>query len=107
MTSPSQLTNYIEIQKPVSKYELSELAESGSEAHKEGCTEATSNLTNRANNNCPLPISKDTHPREPVSVDFAVDQWFRILLVQMQKQSVSLLDDLAVPFEAKTGNINI
>ena len=106
MTSQSQLTNHIEMQKPVSEYELSELAECNSTS-KRGITENSYPNTKLTQLTSPLPFSKDTHPREPVSVEFAVDQWFRILLVQMQKQNVSLLDSLAVPIESVTVKINI
>lgn len=75
--------------------------------HKEGYEEKSTNSINKSVMNCPLPSRKNIAPREPVSVSFAVDQWFRILLVQMQKQNVSLLDNLAVPFEAKSVIINI
>ena len=77
------------------------------ENRKEGYVETNGNLPNLANHNCPLLSRKDLAPRDPVSVEFAVDQWFRILLVHMQKQRVNALDDLAVPFKAKTGIINI
>lgn len=75
--------------------------------HKDGYQEKSTNLQNKHNNICPLPFSKDTAPRKPVNVSFAVDQWFRILLVHMQKQDVSLLDNSAVPFEVKSLKINI
>ena len=75
--------------------------------HKVGCQQESINLQNKHNSICPLPLPKDTYPREPVSVDFAVDQWFRILLVHMQKQGVSILEDSSVPFEAKSWKINI
>lgn len=77
------------------------------ENRKVGYVETNGNLPNLANHNCPLLSRKDIAPREPVSIDFAADQWFRILLVQMQKQSVSLQDDLAVPIESITVKINI
>jgi hypothetical protein len=75
--------------------------------HKVRCKDVIGNSLKQSSLTCLLPFSKNTTPREPVSMSFAVDQWFRILLVHMQKQNISLLDNLAVPFEAKTGIINI
>ena len=74
---------------------------------KRGISTKTNNSIKQTGLTSPLPFSKNTTPRDPVSVSFAVDQWFRILLVHMHKQNVSFLDNLAVPFEAKSLKINI
>jgi len=39
---------------------------------------------------------KPAAPRGPVSVEFAADQWFRILLVHLQKQHIQT-DPFSVP----------
>lgn len=76
--------------KTVSKDEINRLAQS--------CLSVSQREISRENNNsieqselcCPLPNSKDNPPRLQVSIDFAVSQWFQILLIHINSRNKKL-----------------
>lgn len=58
--------------------------------HKEGYQEETTNLIERPELSSPLTNSNNRRPRIQVSVEFAVEQWFRILLVNINSRNSKL-----------------
>lgn len=85
-----QFTKTEQIHKPISKAETDKLAQSCNSISKRGILSKGRNsikgngLDRRCNQ------TKDTTPRLQVSVEFAADQWLRILLVYLNSKNSNL-----------------
>lgn len=89
-TRESQLTKLTEKYESVSKNETCELARSYPSVSQREISRGNHNPTEKCDQCCRLPKSKDTAPRLQVSVDFAVDQWFQILLIHLNSKNKDL-----------------
>lgn len=60
--------------------------------HKERCKEKSNNSIKQSGLTCPLTNSKDIAPRVKVSINFAAEQWFRILLVHLNGKNSKFME---------------